>query len=88
MPVTDSPRGRDRERGRRLRRVGARGLQYRTRPPGAKGSAARTPRLWEPLVMTVKERGAVVFQWIKGHSGHEVNDLVDKFAVAASLRAE
>lgn len=38
--------------------------------------------------MTVKERGAVVFQWVKGHSGHEVNDLVDKFGVAASLRAE
>lgn len=43
--------------------------------------------LWEPLVHAVNQRGNVVFQWVKGHSGHEMNDVVDRLAVAASLHA-
>ncbi len=39
--------------------------------------------LWEPLIETVNERGNVEFQWVKGHSGDRMNDLVDALAVAA-----
>lgn len=40
--------------------------------------------LWEPLVDLVEERGDVTFRWVKGHSGHRMNDLVDRLAVEAS----
>ncbi|WP_328324494.1 ribonuclease HI [Kribbella sp. NBC_00382] len=39
--------------------------------------------LWEPLVELVMKREDVAFQWVKGHSGHEMNDFVDTLAVAA-----
>lgn len=42
--------------------------------------------LWEPLVELVAERGDVAFAWVKGHSGHPMNDLVDRLAVQASHR--
>jgi ribonuclease HI len=41
--------------------------------------------LWEPLVAAVADRDDVAFQWVKGHSGHAMNDFVDGLAVAASL---
>jgi ribonuclease HI len=40
--------------------------------------------LWEPLIAAVVERGDVAFNWVKGHSGHEMNDFVDQLAVEAS----
>jgi ribonuclease HI len=43
--------------------------------------------LWEPLVDLVEERGDVDFRWVKGHSGHPMNDLVDRLAVEASHSA-
>ena len=43
--------------------------------------------LWEPLVALVNERGDVTFRWVKGHSGDEMNDLVDRLAVEESARA-
>jgi len=42
--------------------------------------------LWEPLIAAVSRRGDVAFNWVKGHSGHEMNDFVDGLAVAASLQ--
>jgi ribonuclease HI len=43
--------------------------------------------LWEPLVAHVAERDDIAFQWVKGHSGHAMNDFVDGLAVAASRSA-
>lgn len=43
--------------------------------------------LWEPFVSLVVERGDVAFRWVKGHSGDEMNDLVDRLAVEASREA-
>ena len=40
--------------------------------------------LWEPFVELVRTRGDVAFRWVKGHSGHPMNDLVDMLAVEAA----
>jgi ribonuclease HI len=42
--------------------------------------------LWEPLVTAVTGRGDIAFHWVKGHSGHVMNDFVDGLAVEASRR--
>jgi len=39
--------------------------------------------LWEPFIELALERGAT-FDWVKGHSGDRMNDLVDRLAVAAA----
>ena len=44
--------------------------------------------LWEPLVEAVNQRGDVAFQWVKGHSGHEMNAFVDQLAVAAAAAGD
>jgi ribonuclease HI len=40
--------------------------------------------LWEPLIERYLERGDVDFEWVKGHSGDPMNDLVDRLAVEAA----
>jgi ribonuclease HI len=42
--------------------------------------------LWEPLVRAVVDRGDIAFNWVKGHSGHDMNDFVDQLAVRAIQR--
>jgi ribonuclease HI len=44
--------------------------------------------LWEPLVAAVANRDDIAFQWVKGHSGHTMNDFVDGLAVAACAGQE
>jgi ribonuclease HI len=39
--------------------------------------------LWEPLVAAAADRDDIAFAWVKGHSGHAMNDFVDRLAVAA-----
>lgn len=39
--------------------------------------------LWEPFIELALERGTS-FDWVKGHSGDPMNDLVDRLAVAAA----
>jgi ribonuclease HI len=43
--------------------------------------------LWEPFVELVRERDEIAFRWVKGHSGDEMNDLVDALAVEAGRAA-
>lgn len=41
--------------------------------------------LWEPLIAAYQARSSELsFRWVKGHSGHPMNDLVDRLAVAAT----
>jgi ribonuclease HI len=42
--------------------------------------------LWEPLISLYRGRAdELTFRWVKGHSGHPMNDRVDELAVAASM---
>jgi ribonuclease HI len=57
-------------------------------------NAARKPvanqELWESLIELYLERGGdatIKFEWVKGHSGDFMNDLVDRLAVEAANAA-
>ena len=46
------------------------------------GTPVKNRDLWEPLIELVRARGDdVSFEWVKGHSGDFMNDLVDLLAV-------
>jgi len=48
----------------------------------AKGEPVANQDLWKPLVEQVVDArpGEVSWRWVKGHSGHTMNDLVDRLA--------
>lgn len=44
--------------------------------------------LWEPLVEVFRTRGDLTLEWVKGHGGDPMNDLVDRLAVRAAQTGE
>ena len=46
-------------------------------------SEAKNPDLWEQL-LSLCERHAVTFVWVKGHAGHAYNERCDELATAAA----
>jgi ribonuclease HI len=51
----------------------------------SKREPVKNADLWRPLIALVKAN-SVTWGWVKGHSGHPMNDLVDALAVAAIPR--
>ncbi len=47
------------------------------------GKPVANQDLWKPFIELVLSHGNVTFTWVKGHSGHDMNDFVDALAVAA-----
>ena len=54
----------------------------------AKNQPVANRDLWEPFIELVLSRGNIRFQWVKGHSGNQMNDLVDQLAVEAGQRGQ
>ncbi len=51
----------------------------------SKGAPVANRDLWEPFIELALQRGTT-FDWVKGHSGDLMNDIVDRLAVAAVER--
>lgn len=49
----------------------------------AAGKPVANQDLWKPFIEDVLSHGNVKFTWVKGHSGHTMNDFVDELAVKA-----
>ena len=47
------------------------------------GGPVKNQDLWRPLIEIALPR-KVRFEWVKGHSGHPLNELADQYAVAAA----
>jgi ribonuclease HI len=43
---------------------------------------AKNPDLWE-LMIELCDRHTVQWEWVRGHSGHEMNEWADRLAVSA-----
>jgi ribonuclease HI len=53
----------------------------------SQGKPVANRDLWEALFALALEGGRpVTFEWVKGHSGHPMNDLVDLLATEAAAR--
>jgi ribonuclease HI len=53
----------------------------------SQGKPVANRDLWEPLLALAVDSGRdVTFDWVKGHSGDPMNDLVDRLATAAADR--
>lgn len=52
----------------------------------AKREPVANQDLWRPLIEEVVDRraGEIRFEWVKGHSGDEMNDLADRLATEAA----
>jgi ribonuclease HI len=52
----------------------------------SRGEPVANQDLWRPLVDEVVDarRGEIKLSWVKGHSGHPMNELVDRLAVDAA----
>lgn len=56
---------------------------YKRNWKNSAGKPVANRDLWEPFIENVLNHGNITFTWVKGHSGHEMNDFVDQLAVAA-----
>ena len=50
-------------------------------------SKKKNPDLWKRFLAVFRQH-TVSFQWIKGHSGHPMNELCDQLAVAARNQSQ